>query len=48
MLTPLHRTRQPPHSILPFAVILSEKDACVMSKVIEDEFEKVNPDEWKD
>ncbi len=36
---------QPTHSILRFAGILSEEDAHVMSKVIEDEFEKVNPDE---
>lgn len=39
---------QPPHSILRFAGILSEEDAYAMSKIIEDEFEKVNPDEWKD
>lgn len=39
---------QPPHYILRFAGILSEEDAYAMSKVIEDEFEKVNPNEWKD
>jgi len=36
------------NSILRFAGILSEEDAHAMSKVIEDEFEKVNSDEWKD
>ncbi|MFZ3065632.1 MAG: antitoxin family protein [Nitrospirota bacterium] len=39
---------QLPHSILRFAGILSEEDAYAMSKVIKDEFENVNPDEWKD
>ncbi len=36
------------HSILRFAGLLNEEDAHRMSSIIEDEFEKVNLDEWKD
>lgn len=36
------------HPILKFAGILSNKEADEMMKVIEDEFEKVNLDEWQD
>ncbi|GAN32665.1 MAG: DUF104 domain-containing protein [Candidatus Brocadia sp. AMX2] len=34
--------------ILRFAGILSEEEANRMLKVVEEEFERVNPDEWKD
>ncbi len=36
------------HPILKFAGILSNKEADEMMKVIEDEFERINLDEWKD
>lgn len=40
--------REGSHPILRFAGILSEEDANMMMKMVEDEFERVNPDEWKD
>jgi hypothetical protein len=36
------------HPLLRFAGILSAEDADSMLKVVEDEFEKVNPNDWKD
>jgi len=36
------------HPILKFAGILSEEEADRLMKVVEDEFERINPDEWKD
>ncbi|MBI5749138.1 MAG: antitoxin family protein [Nitrospinae bacterium] len=36
------------HPFLKFAGILSEEEANRMMKIVEDEFERVNPDEWKD
>lgn len=36
------------HPVLRFAGILSNREADEMMKMIEDEFEKVNLDEWKD
>ncbi|HLG28574.1 MAG TPA: antitoxin family protein [Candidatus Brocadiales bacterium] len=40
--------REISHPILRFAGILSEEDANRMMEMVEDEFERVNPDEWKD
>lgn len=34
------------HPFLRFAGILNEEEADKMIKIVEDEFEKVNPDEW--
>ena len=34
--------------VLKFAGILSDEEAKEMMNIIEGEFEKVNPDEWKD
>ncbi|MCK6468446.1 MAG: antitoxin family protein [Candidatus Brocadia sinica] len=34
--------------VLRFAGILSKEEANRMLKVVEEEFERVNPDEWKD
>jgi len=34
--------------ILKFAGILNDKEAERMISIIEEEFEKINPDEWKD
>ena len=34
--------------ILKFAGILNDKEAKEMINIIEEEFEKVTPDEWKD
>lgn len=34
--------------VLRFAGILSEEEANGMLKAVEEEFERVNPDEWKD
>ena len=36
------------HPLLKFAGILSEEEANKMLKIIEEEFETVNVDEWKD
>ena len=36
------------HPILRFAGILKEEEADQMMKAVDDEFERVNPDEWKD
>lgn len=36
------------HPILRFAGILSEEEATRMMKTVEEEFERINPDEWKD
>ena len=36
------------HPLMRFAGILSAEDANSMQKVVEDEFEKVNPNDWKD
>lgn len=36
------------HPILRFAGILSEDKANTMMKIVEEEFERINPDEWKD
>ncbi len=36
------------HPILRFAGILSEDEANKMLQMVEDEFERINPDEWKD
>ena len=36
------------HPILRFAGILKEEEANQMMKTVDDEFERVNPDEWKD
>jgi len=36
------------HPLMRFAGILSAEDADSMLKVVEDEFEKVNPNDWKD
>jgi len=36
------------HPLLRFAGIMSAEDADSMLKVVEDEFEKVNPNDWKD
>jgi predicted DNA-binding antitoxin AbrB/MazE fold protein len=36
------------HPIMRFAGMLSEEDADKMMRTVEEEFEKVNPDEWKD
>ncbi|MBI3815853.1 MAG: antitoxin family protein [Nitrospinae bacterium] len=36
------------HPILRFAGIISNEEADEMMKVIEDEFERINLDEWKD
>ena len=36
------------HPLLRFAGILSAEDADSMQKVVEDEFEKVNLNDWKD
>ena len=36
------------HPLLRFAGILSAEDADSMRKIVEDEFEKVNLDDWKD
>jgi hypothetical protein len=36
------------HPLLRFAGILSAEDADSMLKVVEDEFEKVNLNDWKD
>lgn len=33
--------------ILRFAGILSEEEANTMLRIVEEEFERVNPDEWK-
>jgi len=33
--------------ILKFAGILTDEEANEMSNIIEEEFEKINPDEWK-
>jgi predicted DNA-binding antitoxin AbrB/MazE fold protein len=38
----------PAHPLMRFAGILNAEDADSMMTIIEDEFEKVNPDEWKD
>lgn len=35
-------------SVLKFAGILSDEEAKEMMDIIEGEFERVNPDEWKD
>lgn len=35
-----------PHPILRFAGILGEEEADRMMKEVEEEFEKINPDEW--
>ncbi|MGR3311589.1 MAG: antitoxin AF2212-like protein [Candidatus Brocadiales bacterium] len=35
------------HPILRFAGILSEEEANRMLQIVEDEFEGINPDEWK-
>jgi predicted DNA-binding antitoxin AbrB/MazE fold protein len=40
--------KETPHPILKFAGILSKDDADMMMKMVEDEFERINPDEWKD
>lgn len=34
--------------ILKFAGILNDEEAKRMISIIEEEFEKINPDEWKD
>jgi len=34
--------------LLRFAGILSEEEATSMMKIVADEFERINPDEWKD
>ena len=34
--------------IIRFAGILSEEEANKMLRIVEEEFERVNPDEWKD
>lgn len=34
--------------LLRFTGILSEDEADKMMKAVEDEFERINPDEWKD
>jgi predicted DNA-binding antitoxin AbrB/MazE fold protein len=44
-VSPLKRL---PENILKFAGILNEAEADEMLKTVEEEFEKVNPDEWKD
>lgn len=36
------------HPLLRFAGILNEEEADGMMKIVEEEFERVNPDEWKD
>lgn len=36
------------HPLLRFAGILNEDEANEMMKVVEEEFERVNPNEWKD
>jgi len=36
------------HPILRFAGILNDEEADEMMKVVEEEFERVNMDEWKD
>ena len=36
------------HPILRFAGILNKKDADSLMDMVEDEFERVNLDEWKD
>ncbi|MBI4378783.1 MAG: antitoxin family protein [Nitrospinae bacterium] len=36
------------HPILRFAGILSDDEADKMMKTVEDEFEWINPNEWKD
>lgn len=47
----IHRILTSPEKdnpILKFAGILSNEEAKEMRDIIEEEFEKVNPDEWKD
>lgn len=34
--------------LLRFAGVLSEEDANSMMKVVDDEFERINQDEWRD
>jgi predicted DNA-binding antitoxin AbrB/MazE fold protein len=36
-----------PHPLLRFAGILSDEDAADMLKIIEEEFEQVDPNDWK-
>jgi predicted DNA-binding antitoxin AbrB/MazE fold protein len=36
------------HPLMRFAGIMSAEEADSMMKIVEDEFERVNPDEWKD
>jgi predicted DNA-binding antitoxin AbrB/MazE fold protein len=42
------KSQEKKNPILKFAGILSDEEANSMINIIEEEFEKVNPDEWKD
>ena len=46
-ITVVHRMHSG-HPLMQFLGVLSKEEACEMEKVIENEFERINPDEWND